>query len=205
MELVAEGKVKAMLDAARQLFLHQGYDLTSMDQVARAAGVSKATVYAHFISKEQLLSALVQSEMKFITPEPFVVSKSQPLDVEVALRCIARQFTSLFLDDRGLALHRLITAQASRFPEIGRAFYDGCPKRWHAEVAALLSEAISQRILTIPDVDLATIQFLSLVRGDLPLNWALSLAPPTKDQLDKLIEGGIMVFMAAYRFNPQTD
>jgi TetR/AcrR family transcriptional regulator, mexJK operon transcriptional repressor len=66
-------------------------------------------------------------------------------------------------------------------------------------VAAFLRAAVEQDLLTVPDIDLAATQFLGLVRGELPLNWSLSLGAPTKREVDALIEGGVRVFLAAYR------
>jgi AcrR family transcriptional regulator len=180
------------------MFLEQGYDPSSMDLIARTAGVSKATLYVYFQSKEALLIALVEHEVRERALGVMWEPASGPLDVEATLRGIARRFTSLFLTDHGLALHRLITAYASRFPETGRAFYEAGPKRVQAEVAAFLREANAQGLLVVPDIELAVVQFLALVRGDLPLNWALSLGPPSRRELDALIEGGIRVFLAAY-------
>src|ERR1700753_3833872 len=53
-------KTEKIVEAASQLFLEQGYGAVSMDQIARDAGVSKATVYAHFESKENLFAAIIQ-------------------------------------------------------------------------------------------------------------------------------------------------
>lgn len=194
----ADSKTRIIVNAARKSFFEQGYDTTSMDQIARLSGVSKATVYAHFKSKEQLLLAVVENEMCALKPQSPSTPISTVPDVEAELRFIATQFTSFFLTDRGLALHKLIVAQASHFPQIGRAFVEAGPRVLQNEVTALLREAVRLGLLQIPDIDLAAIQFLSLVRGDLPLNWALSLERIPQAQVEALIEGGIRVFMAAY-------
>ncbi|MBZ9603225.1 TetR/AcrR family transcriptional regulator [Phyllobacterium chamaecytisi] len=196
-------KFGLILTTARKLFLEQGYDTSSMDMVARTAGVSKATLYVYFQSKEALLLALVEHEIQALGPGPMWKPGSGPLDVEKTLRHIADSFTAFFLTDKGLALHRLIIAQASRFPEIGRAFYEAGPKKLHAEVGAFLEAAIAEGFLAVPDTALAATQFLSLVRGDLPLNWALSLDPLSKSGLDAQIDGGIHVFLAAYGKRPE--
>jgi AcrR family transcriptional regulator len=191
-------RFRLILATARQLFLEHGYDMSSMDQIARQSGVSKATLYVYFQSKEVLLLALVEDELRATDPGPMWEPAPEPLDVVATLRSIAEKFTALFLTDRGFALHRLITAQATRFPEIGHAFYEAGPKKVHAEVGGFLETANAAGLLSVPDVDLAVVQFLSLVRGDLPLNWALSLDPPSREKVDAQIEGGIRVFMSAY-------
>jgi TetR/AcrR family transcriptional regulator, mexJK operon transcriptional repressor len=192
-------KARLIVEAARKVFLEQGYDVSSTDLIARTAGVSKATVYAHFESKQALLLALVEDEMRTKTLGDLWRPEPGPLDVEATLRRIAKRFTAFFLSGEGFGLHRLMIAQASRFPEVGRFFYAAGPRKVHAQVAAFIRAAVEQDLLTVPDIDLAATQFLGLVRGELPLNWSLSLGAPTKREVDALIEGGVRVFLAAYR------
>jgi AcrR family transcriptional regulator len=191
-------KVRLIMEAARKVFLEQGYDASSTDLIARMAGVSKATVYAHFESKEALLIALIEDEMRTKAPAALWEPEPGPLDVEATLRSIARRFTGFFLSGEGFGLHRLMIAQAPRFPEIGRFFYAAGPKKHQAQVAAFLRAAVEQDLLTVSDIDLAAMQFLSLVRGELPLNSMLALGAPNKREVDALIEGGVRVFLAAY-------
>lgn len=191
-------KARRILDSARSLFLDKGFDLVSMDAIARDAGVSKATLYVHFASKDALLNTLVDDECRRVGPQFLWVPQEGPIDVEAALRGIARAFTAFFLHDEGLALNRLIVAYASRFPDMAEAFMNAGPRRCEAEVEAFLRAAQAQGLLRIADFRLATIQFLSLVQGRLPLNWALSMKPPSEAEYDALIEGGVRVFLAAY-------
>ncbi|MDQ0456775.1 TetR/AcrR family transcriptional regulator [Rhizobium paknamense] len=191
-------KPDLILEAARSIFLEQGYDRSSMDMIAQQAGVSKATVYAHFESKEALLSALVENEFDN-DGQTDLWDRNEPItDIEASLRQLARNFTRFFLTDKGLAFHRLIMANASRFPETAEIFMKAGPRRQRAEVGAFLRQACSEGFLEIAEIELAVQQFLSLVQGDLPLNWALSMKPPEQSQYDALIEGGVRVFLAAY-------
>ena len=199
-------KFRLILETARRLFLHQGFDASSMDLVARAAGVSKATLYVHFENKEALLLALVEDECRRLAPPSRLWEPEPgPLDVKRTLLAIARKFTSHFLDNRGLAFHRLMTAEASRFPKISRAFYEAVPVRLYAEVAAFLAAAVAEGRLVIPDIQLAVTQFLSLVRGDLMLYWSLGVRQVSKQEYDALIESGVAVFLAAYGRRPGRD
>jgi TetR/AcrR family transcriptional repressor of mexJK operon len=166
--------------------------------IASRAGVSKATLYVYFQSKEALLIELVQEECRHMPRTPIWEAGAGPLNVEEALHQIATKFTAFFLTDHGLALHHLVMVYAARFPEIGQIFYAAGPRKVHEQVAEFLRAAHAQGKLAIPDIDLAVTQFLSLVRGDLPLNRALSMPRPSKAELDNLIEGGIRVFLTAY-------
>lgn len=191
-------KYRRILETARALFTGPGFDATSMDAVAREAGVSKATLYVHFASKDDLLITLVDDECRKIGPRALWQPHDGPIDLEATLRAMARSYTAFFLDDRGLGLHRLIMMNAPRFPAMAEAFMAAGPRRCEDEMVAFLEAAVARRLLRIADVRLAAVQFLSLVQGRLQLRWELALGPPTAAEYDALIEGGIRVFLAAY-------
>uniref|UniRef100_E6VF69 Regulatory protein TetR n=2 Tax=Rhodopseudomonas palustris TaxID=1076 RepID=E6VF69_RHOPX len=195
-------KLRQVLGAARKLFTTHGFDVTSMDAIAREAGVSKATLYVHFASKDALLSALVDDECRSIGPQMLWQPDGRPIELEPALRAIARDYTAFFLDDRGLKLHRLVMSNAARFPKMAEVFMAAGPRRCEQEVATFLRAAVAQQLLRIPDIGLAATQFLSLVQGRLHLQWELQLGRPSADDVAALIDGGIRVFLAAYR-NPE--
>lgn len=197
-------KLRQVLAAARKLFADHGFDVTSMDAIAREAGVSKATLYVHFASKDALLLALVDDECRNFGPQMLWQPDGQPIELEPALRAIARGYTSFFLDDRGLKLHRLVMSNAARFPQMAAVFMAAGPRRCEEEVANFLRAAVAQQLLTIPDIGLAAVQFLSLVQGRLQLQWELQLGRPSEADVQALIDGGIRVFLAAYR-NPEVS
>ncbi|MBB4952089.1 AcrR family transcriptional regulator [Agrobacterium vitis] len=191
-------KRQIVLDTARQIFMEQGYDRASMDMIATEASVSKATLYVYFENKEALLSALISEECQRFGPDPLGDAYGRVHDIETALRDIARNFTRIFMNENALGLYRLVMANASHFPEIAEVFMNAGPRRQHADLAAFFQRAIDGGLLKIDNIDLAVKQFLSLVQGDLPINWALSMTRPQQREYDALIEGGVHVFLAAY-------
>jgi AcrR family transcriptional regulator len=192
-------KYRLILESARALFLQLGFDAASMDMIARDAGVSKATVYVNFASKDDLLIKLIDDECRKLGPRALWEASDGPIDLEPALLRIARSYTAFFLNDRGVDLHRLIIITAGRFPQIAEAFMRAGPWRCEEEVAVFLEAAVAQGLLRITDIRLAAVQFLSLVQGRLQLRWELSLGPPSHPEYEDLIEGGVRVFLAAYR------
>ncbi len=192
-----------ILHSARSLFLQQGFDTTSVDAIARHAGVSKATLYGHFTDKDALLLALVEEDCR-ARREPLWVRDDRPIDLQRDLREIARRFLSMFLDGSGLAMHRLMMSCAARYPAIAEAFMRNGPDRCDAEVASFLRAAQSAGLLDIANVKLAATQFLTLIQGRLPLTWALSLQAPSAAEYRAQLEGGIKVFIAAYA-GPKAD
>jgi len=185
-----------ILDTSRRLFLDQGYDASSMDAIAREAGVSKATLYAHFDSKEALFAALIKEECRAITDRIWPLD-IDPADVEGTLRRVAENITAVFLDQRGLAIHRVIIAEAGKFPELGRIFWEAGPQTLNHRLGGFLGEATARGLLDVADPELAAIQFLSLVRGDLPLLSVLSF-DSLRAEAARLVEGAISLFMAGY-------
>jgi TetR/AcrR family transcriptional regulator, regulator of autoinduction and epiphytic fitness len=118
-------KAKAILEGGMQEFLAHGYAATSMDRVAIAAGVSKATVYSHFCDKEGLFIALIQQlvEVKFRSIfGPFNPEVLQ-LAPEVILRALANRMLDVATSEpQFLNFMRIILGESGRFPELARAF-----------------------------------------------------------------------------------
>ena len=102
----ARAKYCQILDSARVLFLDQGFDATSMDAIAREAGVSKATLYVHFDDKDDLLLALVNDECKRFGPKTLWRNHGGRIDLRKELHAIGTTFLAAFLDPRGLAVVR---------------------------------------------------------------------------------------------------
>ncbi len=131
---------KAILDIARDIFLSQGYAATSMSQVAARLGGSKGTLYNYFPSKEELFSAMVveDCESEFLAMIDF-----QPTDgIEETLRRFGVRFLTYVLTDTALGFHRLLSAEAARFPELGRMFYAAGPERTVERVGEFLKEGM---------------------------------------------------------------
>jgi len=188
-------KVGTVTQAARQLFLDQGFSATSMDAVAKAAGVSKATLYAYFPSKETLFASLITAEceeMQRLLPQPDLSEGFVP-----ALRRFARQYIDVFIERKDVAFVRLIANESSRFPELGRLFYESGPQATIRRLARFLDEARADGLLQFEDSAVAATQFLSLVRGELPLRVVLGLVGLAKATIDRDIEAGLAFFLKA--------
>lgn len=117
-------KAAAILAGGMQEFLAHGYAATSMDRVASAAGVSKATVYSHFQDKESLFIAiidrLVQGKFQSIFNTTAEELRSEP---RIFLREVAnRVFNMATNEPQFLNFMRLIIGESGRFPELARAF-----------------------------------------------------------------------------------
>ncbi len=115
-------KAEQILTGAMQEFLVHGYAATSMDRVAKAAGVSKATVYSYFQDKEGLFAALIQ---RFARRKFSIIQRLLPLegDGSVVLRqLLTKALNEIICDSEEIALLRLIIGESGRFPELAQIF-----------------------------------------------------------------------------------
>ena len=127
----SEAKAQAILNGAMQEFLAHGYAATSMDKVAKAAGVSKATVYSHFGDKESLFNAVIQDLVKdkFQTVMGLQQPQSLRQDPKQVLSEIASKMLSNAQSDRTFHnLIRIIIGESGRFPELAKAYVNNLAK-----------------------------------------------------------------------------
>jgi TetR/AcrR family transcriptional repressor of mexJK operon len=190
----------AIMDAATELFAARGYGAVSMDAIARAADVSKATLYAHFESKDRLFATIVQVAcVEHITPADEVPDREilgEAPDAETALTAIGGRILRFFLRELSLAIHRLVIAESVRFPELGRAFYDNGPVAGRERLAAWM---VRQADLTVPEPEMAAEQFLGLLRSGLYLRATLGLAPDSSEaDIDAVVTAAVGTFMRAF-------
>lgn len=190
-------KVRQILDAARKIFMELGYGAASMDAIARQATVSKATLYTHFDGKDALFEALIVMECKHLSGQIGLRALDEP-DIRLALRSLAQDFNNLLCQDESLAMFRIVVAEAPRFPELGRIFYDSGPKIMIDRIAELLARATKRGLLNVRNAHIAAVQFISLVRGESQLKRVLGLKPAAKHVPANYVDSSIELFLAGY-------
>jgi len=169
-----------------------------MDTVARQAPVSKATLYAHFASKEELFTAVVINEADRIVGEVWSITLDSG-DVADVLRRIAQKFVDIFLTEHAMYMQRAVIGVVPRFPAVGVAIFEAVPKTLTERLAQILPEAHERGELNVPNPMLASIQFFSIVRGDLDIRGLLvPAAPLPRAAVEAQIEAGIEVFLHFY-------
>jgi TetR/AcrR family transcriptional repressor of mexJK operon len=190
-------KAESILAAAKRSFLAAGFGAVSMDTIAREAGVSKATVYAHFDGKEELFGAVIERECERYFAR-FSVSELDPCDVRASLMVLGRRFLELLLSPDALALHRIILAEVTRFPVLGEVFWRAGPERERAQIEAFLKRAIASGTLTPADTRLAE-QFVALIRGDVQLRHLLRLdADADRRGIGAAVDDAVATFLRAF-------
>jgi AcrR family transcriptional regulator len=197
-ETPAASKAESILAAAKRTFLESGFGAVSMDTIAREAGVSKATVYAHFAGKEELFGAVIGSECERYLAD-FSAAELDPCDVRASLTVLGRRFLELVLSPEGIALHRIILGEVTRFPLLGEVFWRAGPERQRVQIEAFLRSAAASGTLSFRDTRLAAEQFLSLVRGEIQLRQLLRLeADADEPSIRDVVVGAVDTFMRAF-------
>jgi TetR/AcrR family transcriptional repressor of mexJK operon len=198
-----ERKRAAITEAATELFLRDGYRGTSMDDIASAAGVSKQTVYKQFTEKEQLFCHVVEALVNAASDPVYDAVRGLHVtgDLETELRAVARRQLELVLEPRLMQLRRLVIAEVTRFPQLGKVFFDQGPRRTMDALADAFRDLAARGELDIDDPMVAAAHFNWLVMGA-PLNQAMLLgleAPPSAKELDQWATTGVKTFLAAFR------
>jgi AcrR family transcriptional regulator len=193
----AAGSAKraAILDAARAVFLEQGFAGASMDAITRRAGVSKATVYAHFPSKLALFEAIVRDGCRATVAGATLCGPAGPRE---ALIGFGVQLLRFLTDPETLALYRVVLAEAARVPELGRTVYAAGPDRGAGELAAFFAAQAAAGRMRVADPRLAAEQFCGMLLGHFHLRRLLAVesgAPPAA-AIERAVAQAVDSFLA---------
>lgn len=191
------GKRDLILEAARKVFLDVGFGAASMDSIAGEARVSKQTVYNHFGSKEDLFAAMIRNSCEHMTLAFAEAAKDR--DPEQTLLAIARVHASFMSSDDKHALRRILMAEASRFPELARIYYEAGPERTRKFVANYLAEQTRLGTLNVPNPRITTEQFFGMLYSCRMRSEFGMGAPPSDEEVEQYIQNAVQMVMRAYR------
>ena len=193
-----EDRREVILDVATEIFLSEGYASASMSTIAAKLGGSKGTLYNYFKSKEDLFTAYVQRSCAFHRGEIADLLLEEG-DARTLLTAFAKGYLRTFTSEQTLQNWRVISAESSKSPEIGRLFYESGPMAGARMLASYMQKAKDRGELTMPDVMVAAHQFTSLIHGRMIKARLLNYIPvPTDAEIAAEVEAAIFVFFAAY-------
>ena len=186
---------------ATPLFLSHGYGATSIEEVAKQARMSKRTVYSRFRDKAELFGAVVHRLVERLRPPNSAPEQFfEGVSLEAILQRLGRLILRAALSPPALALHRVIVAEATRFPELAAAVnQEGTRRDAIRRIAALLEREASPGALRAGKAEFAAEQFLHmLVAG--PQRRALGLGTPMSDaELDAWASDAVDLFLDGCR------
>ena len=191
-------KRRQIVDGARQVFLAQGFEGASMNDIARAAGVSKGTLYVYFENKERLFAAIVEEERYAHVGTIFDFDHDDE-DIEAVLTHVGTQLAAFLTQPRVVSAMRVVMGISERMPELGRRFYETGPCFARGRLAGYLDRRVEAGQLTIPDTLLAAAQFLEVSHSPLVKPMFFGAADqPTPKRIAEVVTSAVRMFMAAY-------
>ncbi|KGM89456.1 transcriptional regulator, TetR family [Roseovarius mucosus DSM 17069] len=192
-------KFDQVLEGARRVFMRDGFEGASVDEIAREAQVSKATLYSYFPDKRLLFSEVARVECNRQAEEALeVIGKGA--SIEHVLHEAATRIVSFFLSDFGQQVFRICVSESHRFPELGRRFYASGPDLVRERLSKVLRPYVEAGILKIDDMELAANQFGELCKGDLFIRSLCGMCTePSKKDIERVVNGAVEMFLARYR------
>lgn len=194
----ASAKRQQILDGARRAFLADGFDGASMSAIARAAGVSKGTLYVYFQSKEALFEALIREDRRR-QGERLCALGTPGSDLAADLAHLAHDLVAILTGPESLAQVRAVIGVTAKFPRVGLAFYEAGPLHGRARLAEYLARQGAAGALMIDDAEIAAGQFLDLAISE-PVRAALFGANDRYEgaALAAHVDRAVGLFMRAY-------
>jgi AcrR family transcriptional regulator len=192
-----KSKRRQILDGAHKVFMDLGFDGASMGEIARAAGVSKGTLYVYFADKCRLFEAMVEEELELGQ----VAFNFDPThDIPTTLRDYGRTYIAMLCRPGGGSAIRTVMGIAERMPEVGRRYYARALEQNINRLAAYLAQHVKTGELAIDDCELAASQFPLMCQASLFLPWIFQAAPPpSPERIADVVDSAVRMFLAAYQ------
>lgn len=190
-------KREDIVRAAASLFFKDGYELTSMEAIARKADVSKLTIYSHFTNKDELFREVVRQRCD---RRALSFMEMADIPVEKALMQIAAELARLLFSADSIRLQRLIQAEAVHHPKVVQIFYDAGPKRVREAFGDLLKAWHRKGWLAVPDIPRSTEQFFSLLKGEKLMKTLMTITRiPHNTEIRKHVQATVALFLAGHK------
>lgn len=191
-------KFEQVLAGARKVFMADGFEGASVDDIARAAGVSKATLYSYFPDKRQLFMEVATTECTAMADQTLELVGEGKSPCEV-LTVAASQLARFLLSGFALQCFRICVAERERFPELGQAFYAAGPEMGRKRLSDYLRSAVEEGELDIADVDMAAEQFAELCKVKLWTRAVFGIQESfTEQEIDEVAHCAVDMFLARY-------
>ncbi|NIY73220.1 TetR/AcrR family transcriptional regulator [Marivivens donghaensis] len=191
-------KFEQVIEGAREVFLRDGFDGASVDDIAKAAGVSKATLYSYFPDKRLLFMEVARIECQ-VQAENISSRVDLKLSLPDMLNFAAREFIEILTRPFNRRMYRMCVAEAERFPAVGEQFYTCGPSNGRMKIGKFLKKYVERGELAIEDIDLAADQFEMLCKADIvDRGLFLNQSEFTDAEKKRVADGAVEMFLARY-------
>ena len=192
-------KFDQVLEGARQVFLSDGFEGASVDDIAKAANVSKATLYSYFPDKRFLFMQVAKTECAR-QADHAIETINMDAPVRQVLHDIALEMMEFITSQFGKRIFRICVGESDRFPELGREFYESGPMMIRNRLVEYFQKAVAKGELDITDFELAADQFHELCKADLFPRMVFNMTEEfTEAEKMRIVDGAVEMFMARYR------
>jgi AcrR family transcriptional regulator len=190
-------KRRQILEGARKMFMDLGFDGASMGEIAKAAGVSKGTLYVYFADKCALFEAIVEEET--IQQGEITFNLDPARDVPITLQEFGEAYIAIICRPGGGSAIRTVMSIAERMPEVGKRYYDRALEKIINRLASYIEVHVARGELAIDDCQFAASQFMLMCQASLFLPFIFQAAPaPSPDRIKQVVSSAVRMFLAAY-------
>ncbi|WOT06962.1 TetR/AcrR family transcriptional regulator [Shewanella youngdeokensis] len=194
----SEQKKQQILLAAKELFCGQGFANTSMDEVAKLAGVSKQTVYSHYGCKDDLFVASIESKCLINGVNQEMLS--DPAIPEDNLTKFAQHFADVVVSSEAITVFKACVAQADTHPEISHLFYSAGPENMLRILTDYLKSVALIGRYQFDNPQHCAVRFCLMIFGEMRMKLELGLdVADLIDDRTEYINGSVNMFLNAYR------
>lgn len=191
-------KRRQILEGARQVFMAAGFDGASMGEVAKAAGVSKGTLYVYFDSKEALFEALTVEAKGGLAEALFSLDETNP-DVPAVLTRLGLSYLTMLARPEHVSIIRMVIGACEKFPRFGQAFYEAGPACGTGRLKAYLDAQVAAGRLVAADTELAARHFLHLCQAGMLTRLLFNAGEgPSEGEIRHRVTEAVRVFFAGY-------
>ena len=183
-----------LVEIAAAMFMERGFEGTTIDAVAEAASVGKATLYARYRDKGELFGAVFRRQIDRWLAVSAPEAPAPGDRVDEVLLAMGRRMVAAALTPEAVAINRIVMAQATRFPDLAALVHREGWQRSNASVAAVLAHFAADGQIAVPDGDLAADLFVSLVIGRQARLAMLGIATDP-EQADRRIRAAVDLFV----------
>ena len=191
-------KFLQVLEGARAIFLRDGFEGAAVDDIAREAGVSKATLYSYFPDKRVMFMEVFRNELAREAADASALIEVD-LPVEQVLPFIVQIVSAHMISEFGLRIFRVSVGEAERFPSLAQEYYESGPVLLRQQLINYLEKCIRRGELKIPDLELAADQLIELASVTIhDRALFLGMQSVDKEMLRKVNRSAVDMFLAYY-------
>lgn len=191
-------KFEQVLEGARDVFLAEGFEGAGVDEIARQAGVSKATLYSYFPDKRLLFFEVAKRECLRLSEDAMELMQLD-CPVREMLLVAAGRMVEFFNSDISLNVFRVCVAESERFPELAQEFYRNGPALGRARLVEFLECRVKRGELAIDDVEMAADQFAELCKARIFSDRIFGIRQKFSDnELRMIADEAVETFMARF-------